>query len=280
MIKFVKATALLLALFCASTVVAAPRPEDVVKSYYGYMKNLRSAQNEDDAYKLRKSIQKCFYSPGNGVDEGFSGVNVKDNYINKDVVASNTFAGRIARAIHREKSLTIDSHSISNIEKSTQPNLTGGDDEIYQICVSVNYSFCGENKQCTDYINIYKSNIVKISDEPSFKKSSDNRSGEFNAEKSTELAGSMYSRKQYKEAYAEYKKILDHDPNDINALYRLAIMTAKGHGVKRNIDEAISLLHKVNSVRVNYNHNYFYRLWDLKTKATDAIYFLEHPHSV
>ncbi len=241
---------------------------NIIENYYKLLQSLQSG-NDEQAYYVRKSIQKCFFSTAEAEKNGFSGVNVTDNYISNEVIPASTFIRRMSTAIHDDKKLKIDSFNVREPQKCTFPNLDKKTDIIYQTKVNVTFSINDTIKNITDYISTSRNFITTITKESRI----------FDSYQATIDAGILYNQKRFKEAYDKFSEVINHNPNDVNAIYRIAIMTAKGQGVKKNISEAKSLLVSIIKMNTRYDSS-FNTLWDIKEKARTALYSLNTNQTV
>ncbi len=247
----------------------------VVDSYYTSIKGLETT-NANKAFDLQECIMHCF--AGKTKDDkssGFSGINIydnltnnKNNSLNNDTIPSNLFAQRLKRAIHEQKNLKLVAYTPVSSTYSMQPMLNGkGEDQLCQTKVEVTYLKDNINRiPRTEYLGIVDNKIVKITND------------EFNidAVSLTIEAAKLYTQKKYKEAYEMYKKVLTIDPTDINALYRLGIMTVRGQGTKKNVSVAKSYLDRVIHLSSKDYKGSWWDLWNLKTKAEEAYYYVTH----
>ncbi|MBD5329507.1 MAG: SEL1-like repeat protein [Bacteroides sp.] len=242
----------------------------VVTDYYDSIKRL-SDSNEQDAFDLTDKIMCCF--AGRSQDDrssGFSGINIVDNLTTShpDTVPSNVFAQRLQRAIHEKKELRLDKCTTLESQYSMQPKLTDeGEVRLCQTKVETSYSGTTSlfNKR-TEYLGIVDDKIVTIS------------LNEMNMDVVglTFEAARLFTLKKYAEAYATYQKILSMEPENINALYRLGIMTSKGKGTKKNLKEAIKLFDKAKSLVRPSKSDRLFDFNTLRVKADEAWYHLTH----
>lgn len=255
-------------LFMLMCILSAKSEPTVIANYYNLMQSLQ-AGNDEEAYNVREKLKKCFFSNPEAEKNGFSGVNVMDNYVSNDVIPSSTFIRRMAVAIHDDKRLRILSFNVGEPVKCAFPNMDKKNDIIYQTKVNVLFSINGTKKNVTDFISTSGNLITTITKE----------SRVFDSYQAAIEAGILYNLKKYKEAYDIFLDLKKRNPEDANAIYRLAIMTAKGQGTKKNIPEAISLLKSILYLSPRDNNSWA-SLWNLKEKARTALYLLTVPNPV
>lgn len=254
------------------TSIKAQQPS-VITDYYTSLE-LLSKSNPQETFDLVNKIMCCF--AGKNRDDpssGFSGIDVVDNLTTKrtDTVPSNVFAQRLQRAINELKELRLESYKTLEFQYSMQPKITDeGEVKLCQTKVEALYSDGGSAaSKRLEYLNIVDDKIVSIS----LNKMNKDPVG------LTFEAARLYTLERYKEAYDIYREILDIEPENINALYRLGIMVSKGKGTKKNFKEAYKLFKKAESLNKDYNKTYIFDFDEIRDKAKAAVYHMEK-HSV
>lgn len=247
--------------------VNADNMPKVVDIYYSSLKNMET-KDINEALTLEKTIKYCFYGvDANDKESGFSGINLYDNILGMDTVASNVFVQRMRKAIHEDRNLKLVSYRPSTVMETAQPMLPGGSKiKIIQTSAEVKYLKDGKSDQRKEFIGIADDKICRIS------------STEFSADilSLTLQASQMYTNKKYKEAYDIYLKIIESEPDDANALYRLGVMTAKGEGTKKSNKKAKIYFNGVLSAKSNVTFSISGSSSELRARSRDAIYYLEH----
>lgn len=244
----------------------------VVNSYYSSIKGLETT-NVNIAFDLQDRIMYCF--AGKTRDDrssGFSGINIVDNLISNDTIPSNLFAQRLRKAIHEERVLKLVTYNPISSTYSMQPMLSGkGEDQLCQTKVEVTYMKSPlQETSRVEYLGVVDNKIVSLTN------------NEFNidAVSLTLEAAKLYTQKRYSDAFKTYKKVIEIEPNNINALYRLGIMAVKGQGIKKNLTLAKQYLKKATNITSKDYKGEWWDLWNLRTKAEEAYYYVTHLPSI
>lgn len=240
--------------------------------YYSSIKELETS-NANRAFDLEDKIMYCFAGRSkNDKTSGFSGINIYDNLTSNDTIPSNVFAQRLRKSINEQKKLKLVSYNPTASVYAAQPILNGKDkDYLCQTKVEVTYLSIDNNnvsftRPRTEFLGIVANKIVSIS----------NHELNVDALSLTIEAAKLYSQKKYKEAFETYKRVLSIEPNNINALYRLGIMTVKGQGTKKDRKVAEKYFYDATTVYEKSNSESWYDLWNLREKAEDAYYYVSH----
>lgn len=254
--------------------ISLAKTPPVVMEYYNSIKELETS-DANQAYDLQNRIMYCFAGKNKDDISGFSGINIYDNLTANDTITSNVYAQRLRKIINEDKLLKLDYYNLQSSTYSSQPVLTGkGEVELCQTKVEVIYLKNGIRlSPRIEYLGIVGNKIVSISNT------------ELNLDAISLMleAARLYTQKKYREAYSTYEKILSIEPNNMNALYRLGIMTVKGEGTKKNRKLAEQLFSRAMQVGIPKDFKSLDELWEsldelweLKNKIRDAYYYVTH----
>lgn len=243
--------------------VLADQPPAVVEKYYNTMASMSEAQNDIEAVAYRKDLMYCFkgkekgsiWVPNDFINWGY------ENELKK--IPANTYFTRFYELCFKQKKLRMQKDykilSSRNISEAELKELKNKNSNQYVQTVVLKTLSDGKiTKTYSDTLLIDDGKIV------AFKNAIYTEGNDVDIEALRALAASYYSTKQYDKAYQTYKQIINHDPQNSNAYYRLAILTYQGKGCEKDLKQAIKLAETAKSLRYTEdNKRLFYYL---KTK--------------
>lgn len=274
MIKILFTTLILL--LSGLNLLADPTP-NVVSVYYSSLKELET-KDVNEAFDITNNLKSCFAGISrNDNVSGFSGINIVD-FIQKDTTSSNNFVARLEQRIHKDRTLGLSKSKIQSSTVSMQPEMYAEDKEkdvIIQTVVNTQYWYTDEsafsikrNINQTEYLAVVNNKIVRLGTE------------EFNLDvvSITIRAAQLYSLKKFKEAYNLYEEALKIEPNNVNVLFRMGVMVAKGQGIRKDYKKAKEYFTKImNMSSTDAKTDFMYEFYYLRDKAKMAYYYLTHP---
>lgn len=268
---------ILLLLLSGLDLLADPTP-NVVSVYYSSLKELETS-DVNRAFDISDNLKSCFagISRDDNVS-GFSGINIVD-FIQKDTTSSNNFVARLEQRIHRDRTLGLNDTIIQSSTVTMQPEIYAGDREkdlIIQTVVNTQYWYTDNSRikqyiNQTEYLAVVNNKIVRLGTE------------EFNLDvvSITIKAAQLYSSKKFKEAYKLYEAALKMEPNNVNVLFRMGVMIAKGQGIRKDYKKAKIYFTKIMSMKsTDAKTDFMYEFYYLRDKAEMAYYYLTHPQDV
>ena len=224
--------------------MADPAPA-VVERFYKTMEDMSAAPNESRAMDYRTELMNCFKgreSSGIWVPNDFD----LWGYENEKMLTANAYSTRFYQLAYKQKKIRMTnytiqkSHPISEVELRNFKNKSNG---LIQTVVKKILSDGSTTKAFSDTLIVENGKIAV------FRNALYNGEDNVDLEALRALAASYYSNKQYSKAYQTYERIIEHDPGNGNAYYRLAILTYMGKGCKHNRSKAIELAEKAYSLR-------------------------------
>ena len=227
----------------------------VVDTYYMSIQQLSGA-DPNEAFDLQNKIMLCFSGKTlNDRQTGFSGINIYNEFIGSDSIPSNLYAQRLMTAINKKKELKLNYYHKLDSAIFMQPQLNKKEEnyQLGQTKVTLEYVYKARPLSKTEFIGVVNNQIVRISD---------SEIG-IDAMSLTIKAAEFYTNKKYKDAFLAYQQVIKIEPNNVNALYRLGIMTAKGQGTKRNISVAKSYFEKIIGLTWRDDNGSWYNMYNL-----------------
>lgn len=207
----------------AAFTVSAPA---VVEQFYGTMMRMNDVHNDSNAYKFRERIKDCF----RGKED--SGIPVSNDFVYwgyaGEKQTSNQYANIFYELAYQKKILRLESYSITSSEVISEVDLKryrNQSDGLTQTVVKKTFSDGKTRKTFSDTLLVERNEIVVFRNTASYSIGED-------IEALRAIAASYYTTKRYYSAYKTYEKILEIDPNNANAFYRLGIMHYYGKGCK------------------------------------------------
>ncbi len=240
-IKKLRIRATLLAMLVITThiVAALPKTPAAVENFYSSMKAMGYTSDPNRAYDLQKSMKECFYANS----ELVSGIDIPNDFRHFsydshtsshsfDFLTSVMYINKIYEYIYKDKIMKVDYDIRSNEYFGVQPEfeegkLSASTMPCIKTCVRKTYIVGGQRNVFdeTIYTDAQSGKIYDISN-----------GGEIKSFKIK--AAEAYRNKDYTTAYQCYEKIVQTDKNDMDALYRLALMTYYRKGCTLSRKEA------------------------------------------
>ena len=241
-----------------------------VKTFYGELKNLEKATSLNEANLAQQHMSFCFM----GGESGDSGIDLSMDGM--EDMTSTFYTMKLFDMIYNQKSLKTEV-SINNTELIEQPDQTasmqrkGAQHRVTY--VTKKYLRGGNSTTYKDVVITYIENglIVEMensesfgeSDKPSFTKKPVT---EQNVEQLRAKAAWYYSKGRYAEAYDCYGKLVESNPTDGDASYRIALLTFWRKGCKDRFSKKVArnkaLTYIDNAIR--------YGNWEIRSKAENV----------
>lgn len=223
--------ACLLVVLMTSMTYNIPTPA-VVMRLYSTIETIAKATSEAQARDYKDIIIHCFH----GIEDGNSGIDVPNDFLiwsnnttNKTLTAK-IYAETIKKLCYEQKRIKLSQYSIGTSHYLTEPEIKKrgfepGKDYIETI-VHKTFTDNRISKTFQDTVIVENEEITLLVN------SSYTRDNIVDVKTLRALAAHYYTQKQYYKAYETYQKIIDIDPKNANAYYRLGIMTYYQQGCR------------------------------------------------
>lgn len=232
---------------CSNAQIPVP---PAVKQFYSGMEQLATCNSASESGEIELKMAKCFFGDEN------SGMNLPNDFRyleidagsishNNDMLTSNNYINKLNEYVFRKKNLK-PSVAISSFSRKTGILPTfdkkmSSEDAYVETIVKKKFSYLSStgfiDKEFTDtvYTHVIQNKISVIVNGMG-------NSSNINPEILKIKAAQAYEEKRYIEAYDIFKKIIEHNRNDSESLYRLGLMTYYGKGCHVNKKKGISLM--------------------------------------
>ena len=240
-------------------------PPSKVMTFYNGLKGLQKAKSNDEAYKIRNQMAKCFYASEN------SGINLKMD--DMEEMASNLYTMKLENMIYNEKSLRVD-FTIMRTEVFRQPTQEKGkekgDPTHNMTYISKTYYRNGQQKKYQDVVGSLISNGLiteMFNEEPGSTTVPVTTTRQTSIEQLRTRAAYYYTNGMYTSAYNCYEELMERAPTDGDAAYRIALLTFWRKGCKYKFSNKKAARKKALeyiSIAVEYGNS------DIKQKASNV----------
>ncbi len=245
----------------ASPAIQTP---NVVSVFYRTLKQMSSASNDNQAYDYREIITNCF----RGKED--NGINVPNDfydwgYAKVKTMSSNSYAQLYEDFSYRQKRFRMDRYEIVKNQYRSEADFGKYKSQrcnIVQTVVRKTMTNGTKSKNISDTL-ITEGDQIVVFRNSLFSGKSDK--DEVDIEVLRVKAADYYSSGYYRLAYQAYIKIIELDPKNANAYYRLGVMTyyKKGCYPRNARKESLKYLEKAKELKYG-------------EKAEWAIYFVRH----
>lgn len=237
---------IVLSAFLMLNAYALPTPE-AVQIYYKGMEKLATISDDNSAYYQAEQMRRCFYSYGTETVSGIDLPNdfslfpydAANNYHNHVMLTSRLYVDILYKYLFNARVMKVKCEILDSEADGEQPDYNKGSKSLSAAVAFVKtnvrkiYTIDRKTVEFMDVVHTDKESgkIFEIKNGVYVPKGDDKNSLRLKA-------AQAYKAKRYGEAYGYYKKIIELDAKDADALYRIALMTyyQEGCGISSRKD--------------------------------------------